>query len=86
MKQGIHPEYRLVVFHDTTADKYFTIRSTLVTDRTIEFEGHTYPYMAIDISSESHPFYTGKQRNVESVGQVAKFNKRYKRSERNESS
>ena len=78
MKSGIHPDYRPVVFHDTSVDSYFVIRSTLKTDRTIEYQGKTYPYMPIDVSSASHPFYTGKQRIAESDGRVAKFNKRYK--------
>jgi len=79
MKAGIHPEYRPVVFHDTTADSYFVIGSTLQTDRTIEYQGKTYPYMAIDVSRDSHPFYTGKQRVAETDGRVARFNNRYNR-------
>lgn len=80
MKPGIHPEYRQVVFHDTTADSYFLVGSTLSTDRTIEYLGKTYPYMPIDVSKDSHPFYTGKQRVAETDGRVARFNKRYNRS------
>ncbi|GAA6170102.1 type B 50S ribosomal protein L31 [Sessilibacter corallicola] len=79
MKPDIHPEYRDVVFHDTTSDSYFVIGSTLKTDRTIDYQGATYPYMTIDVSSKSHPFYTGKQRVSQNDGRVAKFNKRYKR-------
>ncbi|MCE2029412.1 type B 50S ribosomal protein L31 [Sessilibacter corallicola] len=79
MKPDIHPEYRDVVFHDTTSDSYFVIGSTLKTDRTIDYQGTTYPYMTIDVSSKSHPFYTGKQRVSQNDGRVAKFNKRYKR-------
>lgn len=57
------PGYRTVVFHDTNVDEYFLIGSTLKTDRTIEWEdGNTYPYFTIEVSSKSHPFYTGKQR------------------------
>ncbi len=78
MKSDTHPDYRPVVFHDTSVDRYFVIGSSLKTDRTIEYEGKTYPYMQIDASSDSHPFYTGKQRISESDGRVAKFNKRYK--------
>ena len=78
MKKGIHPDYREVAFHDTSADKIFVIGSTIQTDRTIEHEGKTYPYFTIDISSASHPFYTGKQRNVKSDSRVAQFNKRFK--------
>jgi len=79
MKPGIHPEYREVLFHDTTADTYFVVGSTLKTARTAEFEGKTYPYMTLDVSSESHPFYTGKQRVAQSDGRIAKFNKRFNR-------
>ncbi|MAG76433.1 MAG: 50S ribosomal protein L31 [Colwelliaceae bacterium] len=77
MQPGIHPEYRDVVFHDTTADTYFVIGSTLKTSRTIEYQGKTYPYMTIDVSSASHPYYTGKQKTNKSDGRVAKFNKKY---------
>ncbi|MEM9386627.1 MAG: type B 50S ribosomal protein L31 [Pseudomonadota bacterium] len=79
MKPEIHPEYREVVFHDTSADEYFVVGSTLKTKQTIEYEGKTYPYMTIDVSSASHPYYTGKHRVAEKDGRIAKFNKRYKR-------
>ena len=62
MKPNIHPDYNVVAFHDTAADSYFIIGSTIKTDRTIELEGKTYPYVPIDVSSDSHPFYTGKQK------------------------
>lgn len=80
MKPEIHPEYRDVLFHDTTADVYFVIGSTAATSETAEYEGKTYPYMTIDISSASHPVYTGKQRAAQNDGRIAKFNKRYKKS------
>ncbi len=79
VKPGIHPEYRKVLFHDTTADVYFLIGSTVATTETKEYEGETYPYMMIDISSASHPVYTGKQRVSQNDGRIAKFNKRYTR-------
>ncbi len=80
MKKHIHPNYRKVVFHDTSVDKYFVIGSTLETDRTIEWEdGKTYPYMTIEVSSESHPYYTGKQRVIQKEGRVANFNRRFSR-------
>lgn len=66
MKPNIHPEYRTVVFHDTSVDEYFKIGSTIKTDREIELDGVTYPYVTIDVSSKSHPFYTGKLRTVAS--------------------
>lgn len=77
MKAGIHPDYRKVVFHDTTVDHYFVVGSTLQTDRTIEWEGKTYPYITIEVSSESHPFYLGKQRVVQKEGRVANFTRRF---------
>lgn len=77
MKPNIHPPYQQVVFHDTAADTYFVVGSTVKTDRTIDYNGKTYPYVAIDISSASHPFYTGKQRTNQSEGRVAKFNQRF---------
>ncbi len=77
MKAGIHPDYRKVVFHDTTVDHYFVVGSTLQTDRTIEWEGKTYPYITIEVSSESHPFYTDKQRVVQKEGRVANFTRRF---------
>ncbi|GMQ49273.1 type B 50S ribosomal protein L31 [Vibrio sp. 10N] len=78
MKPNIHPNYRKVVFHDTSVDKYFVVGSTLETDRTIEWkDGKTYPYMTIEVCSESHPFYTGKQRVLHKEGRVANFNRRF---------
>lgn len=62
MKSGIHPQYRTVVFHDTSADAYFKVGSTIKTEKTIEFEGERFPYVTLDVSSQSHPFYTGKQK------------------------
>lgn len=78
MKPNIHPEYRDVVFHDTSCDAYFVIGSTMKTARTIDYEGETYPYVTLDVSSKSHPFYTGEQRMTKSDGQVAKFRGRFK--------
>jgi len=78
MKPGIHPEYRTVVFHDTSVDEYFLVGSTLKTDRTIEWrDGKTYPYYTLEVSSASHPFYTGKQQVVQSEGRIANFNRRF---------
>ena len=77
MKADIHPEYREVLFHDTSADTFFLTRSTVQTDRTHEYEGQSYPYVTIDVSSASHPFYTGKQKTAQSDGRIAKFNKRF---------
>ena len=78
MKKGIHPEYREVLFHDISVDEYFLINSTLKTDKTKEWEdGKTYPYYPLDVSSASHPFYTGKQKIVDTGGRVQKFEKRF---------
>ena len=77
MKKDIHPEYREVLFHDTSVDEYFLVRSTLNTDQTKEYKGKTYPYSVLDISSASHPFYTGKQKLVDTGGRVDKFRKRF---------
>jgi large subunit ribosomal protein L31 len=58
MKKGIHPEYREVVFHDVSNDFKFITRSTINTRDTIDFEGKNYPLVKIEISAESHPYYT----------------------------
>ena len=78
MKQGIHPEnYRPVVFKDMSNGDCFLSRSTCATKETIEFEGQTYPLIKLEISSSSHPFFTGKQKLVDAGGRVDRFNKRY---------
>ncbi|RKQ96889.1 LSU ribosomal protein L31P [Kushneria sinocarnis] len=77
MKSGIHPNYRTVIFHDTNADTYFQIPSTIETDETIEREGQTFPLVRLDISSASHPFYTGQQRQISSEGRAAQFRRRF---------
>ena len=77
MRPDIHPEYREVLFHDTNADVYFLTRSTVTTKSTRQYEGQEYPYFPLDISSASHPFYTGEQRQASNEGRVASFNKRF---------
>ena len=84
MRANIHPEYREVLFHDTNANAFFVIGSTLSTNQTKEFEGKTYPYVTLDISSASHPFYTGEQRQVNNAGRIANFNKRFARFKRSQ--
>ncbi|HSM01454.1 MAG TPA: type B 50S ribosomal protein L31 [Acidimicrobiia bacterium] len=80
MKKDIHPEYREVVFVDTSSDFKFLTRSTIQTSETIEWEdGNTYPMARVEISSASHPFYTGKQILVDSGGRVERFRRRYGR-------
>jgi large subunit ribosomal protein L31 len=78
VKQDIHPDYREVVFQDSTSGFAFLTRSTIETSDTIEWkDGNTYPLAKVEISSESHPFYTGKQILVDSGGRVERFRKRY---------
>jgi large subunit ribosomal protein L31 len=77
MKDGIHPEYREVAFKDIGADHVFIVRSTLQTRDKITLEGKEYPLVNLDISSKSHPFYTGKQKILDTGGRVDKFKKRY---------
>ncbi len=74
MKKGLHPEnYRPVVFKDMSNGDMFLSRSTVATKETIEFEGETYPLLKLEISSSSHPFYTGKSTLVDTAGRVDKF-------------
>ena len=73
MKQGIHPEnYRPVVFKDMSNGDMFLTKSTAKTNDTVEFEGETYPVVKVEISSSSHPFYTGKSKLVDTAGRVDK--------------
>ncbi len=78
MKSEIHPEYAPVVFRDLASGATFLTRSTVSSDKTIDLDGASYPVIDVEISSESHPFYTGKQRIMDSAGRVEKFNSRYK--------
>ncbi|HQO48356.1 MAG TPA: type B 50S ribosomal protein L31, partial [Paludibacteraceae bacterium] len=78
MKQGIHPEnYRPVAFKDMSNDETFITRSTVATKETIDIDGVTYPLVKLEISSSSHPFYTGKTKLVDTAGRVDKFMNRY---------
>ena len=78
MKKDIHPEYRFVVFKDTSSDFAFLTRSTMGSGETITWEdGNEYPMIPIEISSASHPFFTGKQMLVDTAGRVEKFRRRY---------
>ena len=78
MKQGIHPEYREVVFQDMTSDFKFLTRSTLSSKETIKWkDGNEYPLVKVEISSATHPFYTGKNKVIDTSGRVDKFRKRY---------
>jgi large subunit ribosomal protein L31 len=78
VKKNIHPEYRPVVYRDAEAGLAFLTRSTARTEQTVAWEdGNTYPVVDVQISSASHPFYTGKARVLDSAGQVEKFRRRY---------
>jgi len=78
MKQGIHPDnYRPVAFKDLSNDDTFITRSTIAAKETIDIDGVTYPLVKMEISSSSHPFYTGKQKLVDTAGRVDKFMSRY---------
>ena len=77
MRDGIHPEYRTVAFKDGGADHVFFIRSTVKTRETTTIDGVEYPLVSLDTSSLSHPFYTGKQKIVDTGGRVGKFKARY---------
>ena len=83
MKSDIHPTYRPVVFMDAAAEFSFVTRSTIVTSETIEWEdGNTYPLAKVEISSASHPFFTGQMKIVDTAGRVERFERRYGRRRR----
>lgn len=78
MKKDIHPDYNFVVFRDISADWNLLTRSTMKSDKTIKWEdGNEYPLVEVEISSASHPFYTGKQKLVDTAGRIEKFNRKY---------
>lgn len=78
MKPGIHPNYRPVLFHDVAANAFWLIGSTMDTDKTyVHSDGRSYPYVMLDVSSASHPVYTGQERKAKAEGRVAGFNKRF---------
>ncbi|MEU4571622.1 type B 50S ribosomal protein L31 [Nonomuraea sp. NPDC023979] len=78
MKKNLHPEYRPVVFRDPSAGFAFLTRSTVTSRERVEWgDGRTYPVVDVDVSSASHPFYTGRGRIVDSAGRVERFRQRY---------
>jgi large subunit ribosomal protein L31 len=79
MKEGIHPQYNPVVFQDITTGEMFITRSTMRTSQKIELEGKEYGLVRLEVSSASHPFYTGQQTLVDTEGRIEKFRNRYKR-------
>lgn len=77
MKPNIHPNYNKVAFKDSTTDEVFIISSTMTSNTTLTIDGTDYPLVIMDVTSSSHPFYTGKQKHAQAEGRVARFNKRY---------
>ncbi|WP_099024974.1 type B 50S ribosomal protein L31 [Mycolicibacterium palauense] len=85
MKPGIHPDYHPIVFQDATTGTMFLTRSTVTTSRTVEWETpdgvQTFPLVVAEITADSHPFWTGQRRLVDTAGRVEKFHRRYGRSQ-----
>jgi len=80
MKKGIHPEYNKVVFQDTQSNFMFLTKSTMSSEEKVKWEdGNEYPLIKIEVSSASHPFYTGKKIFVDTAGRVEKFKRRYEK-------
>ncbi|MFC4822180.1 type B 50S ribosomal protein L31 [Dokdonella ginsengisoli] len=78
MKADIHPNYKPVVFQDISSDFSFLTKSTMTSKETIKWQdGEEYPLIKVEISSHSHPFFTGKQKIVDTAGRVDKFRRRY---------
>ena len=78
MKQKIHPDYHPVVFRDRAANYAFLTRSTATSEQTTRWEdGNTYPVVDVEISSASHPFFTGQTRVLDTAGRVEQFRRRY---------
>ena len=77
MKKDIHPEYRFVVFRDVSSNFEFLTRSCAPSRDTTTYEGQEYPVISVDVSSASHPFYTGTQKLLDTEGRVQRFNRKY---------
>ncbi|MBW2243915.1 MAG: type B 50S ribosomal protein L31 [Deltaproteobacteria bacterium] len=77
MKEGIHPDYHKVLFVDNATGNQWVSRSTLSSDKTQEVDGEEMPVIRLEISAESHPFWTGQQRSLDAEGRVDRFRKRY---------
>ena len=80
MKKEIHPQYRKVLFVDSSTGQKYICGSTLESEETEVFEGEEYPVCRVSVSSSSHPFYTGSKNVLDTEGRVDRFNKRYKAS------
>ena len=80
MKKGIHPDYKEVIFCDTSSDTKFKSRSTSNSKEMIKWEdGKEYPVIKVEVSSASHPFFTGKKLFVDTAGRVEKFKNKYQK-------
>ncbi|HEY0847314.1 MAG TPA: type B 50S ribosomal protein L31 [Noviherbaspirillum sp.] len=77
MKEGVHPDYREVVFLDMSNDEKFIIRSTIQTKEKITVDGTEYPLVKLEVTASSHPFYTGKHKIVDTAGRVEKFRQKF---------
>ncbi|WP_433199049.1 type B 50S ribosomal protein L31 [Nocardia sp. CA-107356] len=78
MKTGMHPDYHPVVFEDSSTGKRFLTRSTATSTRTVEWvDGNTYPLLVVDVTSDSHPFWTGAHRVLDTQGRVEKFERKF---------
>jgi len=80
VKKDIHPDYHKVLFVDNATGKEWVSRSTFTSQHTKQVDGEELPVMRLEVSSESHPFWTGQQRQVDSEGRVDRFRKRYGKS------
>lgn len=79
MRPGIHPRYEQVVYRDRSTGAMFLTRSTRVPEARVELHGATYPVIDVEVSADSHPFWTGRARTLDSEGRVERFNRRYGR-------
>ena len=80
MKKNTHPDYDFVIFKDTSSDFAYLTRSTKKPKETMKWEdGNEYPVLNLEISSASHPFYTGQEKLLDSEGRIEKFRKKYQR-------
>jgi len=77
MKKDIHPNYREVVFQDMSNGTQFIIRSTIQTKDSIDVDGKTYPLVKLEVTADSHPFYTGQHKIVDTAGRVEKFRQKF---------
>jgi large subunit ribosomal protein L31 len=80
MKKGIHPNYRPIIIKDASSEWSFMTRSTAVTNETTKWEdGNEYPCVTVEMTSASHPFFTGKTKAVDKAGRIEKFKRKYEK-------